>query len=61
LFGTLKPTGALAPTNPGRSPSRGATSADSDHPINPKIIGTAQDVQLNAAVEYLKTHRHAAR
>ena len=30
------------------------------HPINPKIIGTAQDAQLNAALDLLKVPRAAA-
>jgi hypothetical protein len=32
-----------------------------DHPINPKVIGTAQDAQLSAALQLLSTHRAAAR
>ena len=33
-----------------------------DHPINPKVIGTAQDAQLNAALDWLKNRpRTAAR
>ena len=35
--------------------------ADEDRPINPKVIGTAQDAQLNAAVEWLKSHPKLAR
>ena len=31
------------------------------HPINPKIIGTAQDAQLTAALDLLKVPRAAAR
>jgi carboxyl-terminal processing protease len=66
LYGSLKPTGALAPTNqpppppPTSPPPLG--SQVSDHPINPSIIGTPQDAQLSAALDYLKKHpRSAAR
>ncbi|HYM73986.1 MAG TPA: S41 family peptidase [Stellaceae bacterium] len=60
LFGSLKPTGALAPTNKDRSPRPERTGpTGSDHPIIPSIIGTPQDVQLNAAIDYLKSHRTA--
>jgi carboxyl-terminal processing protease len=62
LYGSLKPIGALAPTNttdPAK-PAAGGRPLDTDHPINPKIIGTPQDTQLNAAVAYLKSHRRAA-
>jgi carboxyl-terminal processing protease len=65
LFGALKATGALAPKDapatavpsaPGRS-----VAGEADHPINPKIIGTAQDAQLRAALELLGARRAAAR
>jgi carboxyl-terminal processing protease len=57
LYGTLKPTGALAPTNPGPTPPpRPQGTPSNDHPINPTIIGTPQDAQLQAAIEYLKKH-----
>jgi carboxyl-terminal processing protease len=57
LYGTLKPTGALAPTNPGPTPPpRPQGTESNDHPINPTIIGTQQDAQLQAAIEYLKKH-----
>jgi carboxyl-terminal processing protease len=64
LFGSLKATGALAPR--ARAPSSSSTAGggvtgDTDHPINPKVIGTPQDVQLNAAVDWLGSHRTAAR
>jgi carboxyl-terminal processing protease len=64
LFGSLKATGTLAPR--ARSPAPSATSGtgvtgEADHPINPKVIGTPQDAQLNAAVAWLGTHRTAAR
>ena len=60
LFGTLKPTGALAPTdNPVPAAAPRGAAADSDHPINPKIIGTPQDAQLNVALEFLAGRRAA--
>jgi len=64
LFGSLKATGALAPRR--RTPASTATGAgtvtgETDHPINPKVIGTAQDAQLNAAVAWLGSHHTAAR
>jgi carboxyl-terminal processing protease len=61
LFGALKATGALAPS--GRAaptPSASVTGA-ADHPINPKVIGTQQDAQLNAALDFLSGNRAAAR
>ena len=62
LFGTLKPTGALAPTDTTAplAPPR-PIAEDTDHPINPKVIGTPQDAQLRAALALLATHRAAAR
>jgi carboxyl-terminal processing protease len=57
LFGTLKPTGALAPAAPKRPAS--APQDEDDRPINPKLIGTPQDTQLNAAIEYLRRHPQA--
>ena len=64
LFGSLKATGTLAPR--ARTPSTsttagGGVTGEADHPINPKIIGTPQDAQLNAAVAWLGSHRTAAR
>jgi carboxyl-terminal processing protease len=52
LSGTLRAAGALAPTGntPVPPPRR---IADEDRPINPKVIGTAQDAQLNAAFDLL--------
>ena len=62
LFGTLKATGTLAPKGGPQTPSPSRQIAgDSDHPINPKIIGTAQDAQLSAALDFLGGHRAAAR
>jgi carboxyl-terminal processing protease len=52
LFGALKAGGPVRSRNVVR---------EDDHPINPKIIGTAQDVQLNAALELLGGVRTAAR
>lgn len=61
LYGSLKPTGALAPPNPGATaPKPSATPQANDHPINPSIIGTPQDAQLQAALEYLKKHPRSA-
>ena len=62
LFGALKATGALAPSGAPASaaPVRRVT-AEADHPINPKLIGTAQDAQLAAALELLGGRRAAAR
>ena len=60
LSGALKAAGALAPN--GDAPN-GATAppprriADEDRPINPKVIGTAQDAQLNAALDLLGAPR----
>ena len=62
LFGALKPTGALAPTGAPAQPARPLPrDTEADHPINPKVIGTAKDAQLNAALEFLASHRAAAR
>ena len=58
LYGTLKPTGALAPTK--QNEPAPAASQTSDHPINPSIIGTPQDAQLAAALDYLKKHPRSA-
>ncbi len=62
LSGTLKATGALAPKGgPKAAPDHPRPLADEDdRPINPKIIGTARDAQLNAAIEFLGGG-HAAR
>jgi carboxyl-terminal processing protease len=61
LFGTLKPTGALAPKNASvpEGRSRGITG-EADHPINPKIIGTSRDAQLKAALAVLGSRQAAA-
>jgi carboxyl-terminal processing protease len=57
LFGSLKPTGPLAPK--AKSPAPAAVAAAAAHPINPKDIGTAHDAQLRAALEFLG-HRRGA-
>jgi carboxyl-terminal processing protease len=59
LHGTLKPTGALAPSDKS-APAAKPVALSSDHPIIPSVIGTAQDAQLNAALDYLKKHPRAA-
>jgi carboxyl-terminal processing protease len=60
LYGSLKPTGALAPNNPGPTPPPQSAAESTDHPINPTVIGTPQDAQLQAALEYLKKHPHGS-
>jgi carboxyl-terminal processing protease len=59
LYGTLKPTGALAPSDKS-APAPQPAPVGSDHPIIPSVIGTPQDAQLNAALDYLKKHPRAA-
>ena len=62
LFGALKATGALAPKDaPATAAATKSVAGTADHPINPKVIGTAQDAQLRAALDLLGTHRAAAR
>jgi carboxyl-terminal processing protease len=62
LFGSLKAPGALAPQSaPARAGAKRPVTGEADHPINPKIIGTAQDAQLNAALELFGSNRAAAR
>ncbi|HEX6440978.1 MAG TPA: S41 family peptidase [Stellaceae bacterium] len=64
LFGALKAPSALTPEGaPAPAPVTGKrlVTGDTDHPINPKIIGTAQDAQLSAALELLGGSRAAAR
>lgn len=65
LYGSLKASGTLAPTNrgaPAPPSSAAGTPGASDHPINPAILGTPQDAQLSAALDYLRKHpRSAAR
>jgi carboxyl-terminal processing protease len=60
LYGTLKPTGVLAPTDKGAPATQPAAATGSDHPIIPSVLGTPQDAQLNAALDYLKKHPRAA-
>jgi carboxyl-terminal processing protease len=59
LFGSLKATGTLAPkaTEPEAARPTRSTASLVDHPINPKILGTPQDVQLNAALALLTDRR----
>jgi carboxyl-terminal processing protease len=59
LFGSLKAAGTLAPGG-GPDPAKATVTGAADHPINPKIIGTPEDAQLKAALEWLKTHPAAA-
>ncbi len=59
LYGTLKPTGALAPKDKDTTAAQ-PVAVGSDHPIIPSVIGTAQDAQLNVALDYLKKHPRAA-
>jgi carboxyl-terminal processing protease len=60
LFGALKATGELAPKGSGTAARSRPVTGEADHPINPKVIGTAQDTQLLAALELLGTRRAAA-
>jgi carboxyl-terminal processing protease len=55
LFGSLKGAGAATPAGAPAVPKPTVTGA-ADHPINPKIIGTAEDAQLKAALDWLKSH-----
>ena len=60
LFGALKATGALAPSGaPAPAAPAPPATTEADHPINPKIIGTAQDAQLSAALDLLGGKRAA--
>jgi carboxyl-terminal processing protease len=61
LSGALKATGALAPNGNGAgAPAQPRRRiVDEDRPINPKVIGTAQDAQLNAALDLLGAPRPA--
>jgi carboxyl-terminal processing protease len=56
LSGALRATGVLAP-NGGVPVVPRRRIADEDRPINPKVIGTAQDAQLNAALDLLGAPR----
>ena len=53
LFGALKATGGLSPKAPEARPRSRTITAEGERPINPKIIGTPQDVQLTAALDLL--------
>jgi carboxyl-terminal processing protease len=61
LFGTLKPTGVLAPRGaPQQAHASRNAEEQIDYPINPKDIGTAHDAQLSAALGLLGAGRRAA-
>ncbi len=53
LSGALKAAGALAPNGDGAPAPPRRRIVDEDRPINPKVLGTAQDAQLNAALDLL--------
>ena len=57
LSGALKAAGALAPSGNGGAVPPPRRLADEDRPINPKVLGTAQDTQLNAALDALGAPR----
>jgi carboxyl-terminal processing protease len=59
LFGSLQATGGLAPNSPAPRPRSRTITAEGERPINPKMIGTAQDAQLSAAVSLLGGRRAA--
>ena len=62
LFGALKVNEPLAPKGVPVPPAHPQPIAgETDRPINPKILGTAQDAQLNAALAFLGSHRAQAR
>jgi carboxyl-terminal processing protease len=52
LYGALKNGGSL--TGGGKRPNGGAEGTADDHPINPILIGTDNDAQLAAALDYLR-------
>ncbi|HYZ40276.1 MAG TPA: S41 family peptidase [Stellaceae bacterium] len=63
LYGALKNGGSLG-SGAGASPvssNRAGAAEAAEHPIKPMIIGTANDTQIAAAVEYLQraVHREA--
>jgi carboxyl-terminal processing protease len=64
LSGALKASGVLepkvAPVPSAPSKSGRPIAGEADHPINPKVIGTAEDAQLSAALALLGTRRAAA-
>ena len=59
LSGALKASGVLEPKGTTASAGKPIAGA-ADHPINPKVIGTAEDAQLGAALALLGTRRAAA-
>ena len=58
LYGSLKATGALAPAKANAPLPAGALL--NDHPINPTMLGTPKDAQLQAALQYLRRHPRTA-
>jgi carboxyl-terminal processing protease len=55
LYGALKNGGSLSPAlTPGSATSSRGGSAEAEHPIKPVIIGTNNDPQVAAALEYLQ-------
>jgi carboxyl-terminal processing protease len=55
------PASSPGASSPGASSPGRPIAGESDHPINPKVIGTAQDAQLSAALDLLGGHRAATR
>ncbi|HEX3862032.1 MAG TPA: S41 family peptidase [Stellaceae bacterium] len=60
LFGAIKAPGSIGP-KAAPAPAAQTVAGETDHPMNPKTIGTPQDGQLNAAVDFLAGRRAAAR
>jgi carboxyl-terminal processing protease len=61
LFGALKAPGGQASKPPDSRPRTRSITPEGERPINPKMIGTAQDAQLRAALNLLGGHRAAVR
>ena len=61
LFGALKTPSAIGAQGASPQPTKRQVTGQADHPINPKIIGTPQDAQLNAALEMFGGKRVEAR
>jgi carboxyl-terminal processing protease len=59
LYGALKNGGSLT-GGKGRPGAAAAESTINDHPINPLLIGTDNDAQLSAALDYLQGGRRGA-
>ena len=60
LYGTLKPTGALAPKDHGYAPPPAGGGRTATTRSFPRSSAAPQDAQLNAALDYLKKHPRAA-